>query len=32
VLGLNAVTLWYALRENGFAEPLRGGGRLLREH
>jgi maleate isomerase len=32
VLGINAVTFWYALRENGFAAPLAGGGRLLREH
>jgi maleate isomerase len=32
VLGINAVTLWYALRENGLAAPLVGGGRLLREH
>lgn len=32
VLGINAVTLWYALRENGFMAPLVGGGRLLREH
>lgn len=32
ILGINATTLWYALRENGFHEPLRGGGRLLREH
>jgi maleate isomerase len=31
ILGINAVTLWYALRENGFTAPLRGGGRLLRE-
>lgn len=31
ILGINAVTFWYALRENGFAGPLRGGGRLLRE-
>ena len=30
VLGINAVTFWYALRENGFDAPLRGGGRLLR--
>jgi len=32
VLGINAVTFWYALRENGFLGPLEGGGRLLREH
>lgn len=31
ILGINAVTFWYALRENGFTEPLNGGGRLLRE-
>lgn len=31
ILGINAVTFWYALRENGFTEPLVGGGRLLRE-
>jgi len=32
VLGINAVTFWYALRETGFAMPLMGAGRLLREH
>jgi maleate isomerase len=32
ILGINAVILWYALRENGFTGPLAGGGRLLREH
>ena len=32
ILGINAVTFWHALRENGFREPLGGGGRLLREH
>ncbi len=32
ILGINAVTFWYALRENGFEGPLVGGGRLLREH
>jgi maleate isomerase len=32
ILGVNATTLWYALRENGFDAPLHGGGRLLREH
>jgi maleate isomerase len=32
VLGINAVTFWYALRENGIAGPIAGGGRLLREH
>ena len=31
ILGINAVTFWYALRENGFTRPLRGAGRLLRE-
>lgn len=31
ILGINAVTFWHALRENGFTEPLAGGGRLLRE-
>lgn len=31
VLGINATTFWYALRENGFEGPLHGGGRLLRE-
>jgi len=31
ILGINATTFWYALRENGFANPLAGGGRLLRE-
>jgi maleate isomerase len=31
ILGINQVCLWYALRENGFSAPLRGGGRLLRE-
>lgn len=31
VLGINAVTFWYALRENGFDGPLDGAGRLLRE-
>jgi maleate isomerase len=29
ILGINAVTFWYALRENGFSAPLRGAGRLL---
>lgn len=32
ILGINAVLLWYALRENGIATALSGGGRLLREH
>ena len=31
ILGINAVLFWYALRENGFAVPVTGGGRLLRE-
>ncbi len=31
ILGINAVTLWYALRENGFDGPLAGAGRLLRD-
>ena len=31
ILGINAVTFWYALRENGFEGPLNGAGRLLRE-
>ncbi|MCW5632732.1 MAG: hypothetical protein KIT17_05280 [Rubrivivax sp.] len=31
ILGINPVTFWYALRENGFDSPLAGGGRLLRE-
>lgn len=31
ILGINAVTFWHALRENGIAAPLVGGGRLLRE-
>ncbi len=31
ILGINAVTFWYALRENGFEGALIGGGRLLRE-
>jgi maleate isomerase len=31
ILGINAVTFWYALRENGFDGPLDGGGRVLRE-
>jgi maleate isomerase len=32
ILGINAVTFWYALRETGFAFPLIGAGRLLREY
>ncbi len=31
ILGINAVTFWYALRENGFSDPLNKSGRLLRE-
>ncbi|HBP86269.1 MAG TPA: hypothetical protein PKK23_20990 [Nitrospirales bacterium] len=31
ILGINAVTFWYALRENGFEEPLVGAGRLFQE-
>ncbi len=31
ILGINAVTFWYALRENGFVGALVGAGRLLRE-
>ncbi|MEO6201808.1 MAG: hypothetical protein ABIP82_01090 [Nitrospirales bacterium] len=31
ILGINAVTFWYALRENGFEGPLTGAGRLLQE-
>ena len=31
ILGINAVSFWYALRENGFTSPLVNGGRLLRE-
>lgn len=31
IIGINAATFWYALRENGFATPLLRGGRLLRE-
>lgn len=31
IVAINPTTLWYALRENGFAQPLRGAGRLLRE-
>ncbi len=32
ILGINAVTFWYALRENGFEGALVGAGRLLREY
>ncbi len=31
ILGINAVTFWYALRETGIDSPLAGAGRLLRE-
>ncbi len=31
ILGINAVTFWYALRENGFNKPLNKCGRLLKE-
>ena len=31
ILGINAVTFWYALRENGFEGALAGAGRLFRE-
>jgi maleate isomerase len=31
ILGINAVTFWYALRENGFQTPLVKSGRLLAE-
>jgi maleate isomerase len=31
ILGINAVTFWYALRENGFLNPLQNASRLLRE-
>jgi maleate isomerase len=31
ILGINAVSFWFALREAGFSDPLVGGGRLLRE-
>ncbi|WP_409209661.1 hypothetical protein [Flavobacterium sp.] len=31
ILGINAVTFWYALRENGFKEPLIKSGKLLKE-
>lgn len=31
VLGINAVTFWYALRENGFDATLQGCGRLFQE-
>jgi len=31
ILGVNAVTFWYALRESGISAPLARSGRLLRE-
>lgn len=31
ILGINAVTFWYALRENGFEGTLMGAGRLFHE-
>jgi len=31
IVAINPATLWYALRENGFSQPLHGAGRLLRE-
>jgi maleate isomerase len=31
IVAINPTTLWYALRENGFTQPLHGAGRLLRE-
>jgi|GEM_PF-5149450 hypothetical protein len=31
ILGINAITFWYALRENGFLSTLVKSGRLLRE-
>jgi maleate isomerase len=31
ILGINAVTFWYALRENGFEGALMGAGRLFHE-
>lgn len=31
ILGINAVTFWYALRETGIEGPVHGAGRLLRE-
>ena len=32
LLGINAMLLWHALRENGFDAPIEGAGQLLREH
>ncbi|MBC8050156.1 MAG: hypothetical protein H7X92_08425 [Chitinophagales bacterium] len=31
IMGINAVTFWYALRENDFLGQIKGAGRLLRE-
>ena len=31
IVAINPTVLWYALRENGFSQPLLGAGRLLRE-
>jgi maleate isomerase len=31
IIGINAAIFWYALRENGFADPISGAGMLLRE-
>jgi maleate isomerase len=31
VIGINAALLWYALRENGFVDPVSGAGMLLRQ-
>ena len=31
IIGINAALLWYALRENGFAKPMHGAGRLFAE-
>ena len=32
ILGINAVTFWYALRETGISSPVFGAGRLLRAY
>ncbi|WP_306355789.1 MULTISPECIES: arylmalonate decarboxylase [unclassified Nocardia] len=32
VIAINAATLWYALRDHGFADRIEGAGALLREH
>lgn len=31
ILGINAITFWYALRENGFLGALQGAGQILRD-